>query len=51
MLKRVLRSTIFRLLSAVVIGILLGLVAGEGFMHVAVTVKYVLGQLIFLWSR
>lgn len=47
MLRRILRSTIFRLLSAVVVGILLGLVAGEGFMHVAVTVKYVLGQLIF----
>lgn len=47
MLKRILSSTIFKLILAVIVGILLGLVAGEGFMNVVVTVKYVLGQLIF----
>lgn len=44
-----LKSTIFKLLLAVLIGILLGFVVGEGFMNVVVTVKYILGQLIFLW--
>lgn len=47
MWKKILTSTIFKLLLAVVIGILLGFVVGEGFMNVVVTVKYVLGQLIF----
>lgn len=47
MLRKILHSTIFRLLSAVVVGILSGFVVGEGFMNVVVTVKYVLGQLIF----
>ena len=42
-----LKSTIFKLLLAVFIGIFLGFVVGEGFMNVVVTVKYVLGQLIF----
>ena len=47
MLKRILSSTIFKLIIAVIIGILLGLIVGEGFMNVVVTVKYILGQLIF----
>ena len=47
MLKRILSSTIFKLIIAVIIGILLGLVVGESFMNVVVTVKYILGQLIF----
>ncbi len=42
-----LKSTIFKLLLAVFIGIFLGFVVGEGFMNVVVTVKYILGQLIF----
>lgn len=42
-----LKSTIFKLLLAVFIGIFLGFIAGEGFMNVVVTVKYILGQLIF----
>ena len=42
-----LKSTIFNLLLAVFIGIFLGFVVGEGFMNVVVTVKYILGQLIF----
>lgn len=42
-----LKSTIFKLLLAVFIGIFLGFVVGEGFMNIVVTVKYILGQLIF----
>lgn len=48
MLKRILSSTIFKLIIAVIIGILLGLVVGESFMNVVVTVKYILGQIDFL---
>lgn len=40
------KSLPFRLLLGVVIGILVGLVANEGFMNIVVTVKYILGQLI-----
>lgn len=47
MLKKILSSTIFKLIIAVFIGIILGLFVGEGFMNIVVTVKYVLGQLIF----
>lgn len=47
MLKKILSSTIFKLILAVIIGILAGLVVNEGVMNVVVTVKYVLGQLIF----
>lgn len=47
MLKKILSSTIFKLIIAVIIGLLLGLVVGEKFMNVVVTVKYILGQLIF----
>ena len=45
-MKKLFSSLPFRLLLGVVIGILVGLAAGPGFMQVAVTVKYVLGQLI-----
>lgn len=47
MLKNIFSSTIFKLIIAVVIGILLGFVVGEGFMNIVVTLKYILGQLIF----
>lgn len=47
MLKKILSSTIFKLILAVIIGILAGLVVDEGVMNIVVTVKYVLGQLIF----
>lgn len=47
MLKKILSSTIFKLIIAVIVGIWAGLVVGEGFMNVIVTVKYILGQLIF----
>lgn len=46
-MKRILSSTIFKLLLAVGVGIVLGLFVGEGFMNIVVTVKYILGQLIF----
>lgn len=46
-MKKILSSTIFKLLIAVIIGILLGFVVNEGFMNIVVTVKYILGQLIF----
>lgn len=45
-MNKVLKSLPFRLLLAVIIGIAVGLVAGKGFMEFAVTVKYILGQLI-----
>ena len=47
MLKKILSSTIIKLVLAVIAGILLGFVVGEGFMNVVVTLKYILGQLIF----
>ena len=46
-MKKLFSSTIFKLIIAVIIGILLGFVANEGFMNFVVTVKYILGQLIF----
>ena len=45
-MKKLIKSLPFRLLLGVVIGILVGLVANEGFMNIVVTVKYILGQLI-----
>ena len=45
-MKKLFSSLPFRLLLGVVIGILVGLVANSAFMQVAVTVKYILGQLI-----
>lgn len=46
-MKNLFSSTIFKLIIAVIIGILLGLIANEGFMNIVVTVKYILGQIIF----
>ena len=46
-MKKLFSSTIFKLIIAVIIGILLGFVANESFMNFVVTVKYILGQLIF----
>ncbi|MFI3286470.1 MAG: dicarboxylate/amino acid:cation symporter [Rikenellaceae bacterium] len=40
-------STLFKLLIAVVVGIVAGLFVGEGFMNIVVTIKYIVGQLIF----
>lgn len=47
MKRFLLSNTIFKLIIAVIAGILLGLVVGEKFMNLVVTVKYILGQLIF----
>lgn len=47
MLKKILSSTISKLILAVIVGIVAGFYVGEGFMNVVVTVKYILGQLIF----
>lgn len=47
MWKKIFSSTIFKLIIAVIVGIVLGLYVGEGVMNVVVTVKYILGQLIF----
>lgn len=46
-MRKILSSTIFKLIVAVIAGILLGLVVSEGFMNIVVSVKYILGQLIF----
>ncbi len=46
MVRKLLSSTLFRLLLAVVIGLVVGPFVGSGFMSVVVVVKYILGQLI-----
>lgn len=46
-MRKILSSTLFRLLLAVVVGIVLGFVVGEGFMNVVITIKYIVGQIIF----
>lgn len=45
-MKKLFSSLPFRLLLGIVVGVLIGLVAGEGVMKVVVTVKYILGQVI-----
>lgn len=47
MIHKILSSTLFKLLIAVVIGMIGGLFANEWFMNIVVTAKYILGQLIF----
>ena len=47
MLKKILSSTIIKLVLAVIAGILLGFVVGEGFMNVVVTLKYIFSVKIF----
>ena len=46
-MRRLFSSTISKLILAVIVGILLGLIANEGFMNIIVIMKYILGQLIF----
>lgn len=46
-MKKFFTSTIAQLLAGVIVGILLGYVANEQVMNVVVSVKYILGQLIF----
>lgn len=45
-MNKVFKSLLVRLLLGVVIGILAGLVANEGLMHVVVTLNYIMGQVI-----
>lgn len=45
-MKQLVKSLPFKLLLGVCIGIGLGLLAGESFMNIVVTVKYILGQYI-----
>ena len=47
MVHKIFSSTLFKLLIAVVIGMIAGLFANEWFMNIVVTSKYILGQLIF----
>lgn len=46
-MKKFFTSTIVQLLAGVIVGILLGYVANEQVMNVVVSVRYILGQLIF----
>lgn len=45
-MEKLFKSLPFRLLLGVVLGIVAGLLANEGFMHVIVTLNYIMGQLI-----
>lgn len=47
MVRKILSSTLFKLLLATVVGTVVGPLVGEEFMNVVVTVKYILGQVIF----
>ncbi len=46
MVKRLLSSTLFRIIIAVIVGIGVGMVANTSVMNLVITVKYILGQLI-----
>lgn len=46
-LKKVTSNTTLRLLSAVVLGVLIGYVADENAMKVILPIKYVVGQIVF----
>lgn len=45
-MKKIISSLPFKLLLGVIIGILVGQIAGEGTMNIVVTVKYILNQII-----
>ena len=45
-MKKLFNSLPFKLLVAIVLGILIGLISNEAFMNIVVTVKYILGQII-----
>lgn len=45
-MKKIWKSLPFRLLMGVIVGILIGQIANKSMMHVVVTLKYVLGQMI-----
>ena len=45
-MKKITGSLPFRLLLGVILGIIVGQLAGSGLMHVVVTIKYILNQVI-----
>lgn len=47
MMKKIFTSLPFKLLVGVILGIIVGFIANEGFMNFVVTIKYILGQAIF----
>ncbi|MFI3314732.1 MAG: dicarboxylate/amino acid:cation symporter [Rikenellaceae bacterium] len=47
MIKKIFSSTLFKLIIAVILGLIVGSYANDGLMNVVVTVKYIVGQLIF----
>lgn len=49
MFKQIINTTLFKLIVAVVVGLLLGPYAGEGVMNVVVTLKHLLGQMIMFF--
>ena len=46
-MKKLFNSLIFKLVLAVTLGLLIGFYSSEGFMNIIVTLKYILGQVIF----
>lgn len=46
-MKKLFDSLIFKLVLAVTLGLLIGFYSSEGFMNIVVTLKYILGQVIF----
>ncbi|WP_291583424.1 dicarboxylate/amino acid:cation symporter [Clostridium sp. UBA6640] len=46
-MKKLFNSLIFKLILAVIIGLLVGLNSPASFIHIIVTLKYILGQIIF----
>jgi len=46
-MKKLFNSLIFKLILAVIIGLLVGLNSPASFIHIVVTLKYILGQIIF----
>ncbi len=49
MLKKIISSTLFKLILGVVTGLIAGRFLGEGAMNIVVTTKHLLGQLIFFF--
>ncbi len=49
MFKQIINTTLFKLIVAVVVGLVLGPYAGEGVMNVVVTLKHLLGQMIMFF--
>ena len=45
-MKKITGSLPFRLLLGVILGIIVGQICGDGLMHVIVTIKYILNQVI-----